>query len=125
MCSVLKKNHWPWFSSAGDPVSSLNNNNSNNDNDRIDRLNSRFFYNLLTAPRTVSNKNARGEAQPQAQFEVFYNLLTAPRTVSNKNARGEARPYANHVQHIGRLSRATCRVPRGTKGQFSYQVCQS
>ena len=32
---------------------------------------------------------------------------------------------AYHVRHIGCLSRATCRVPRGTKGQFSCSVWQS
>ena len=31
-----------------------------------------------------------------------------------------AQPCANHVQHIQRSSRATCRVPRGTKGQLIY-----
>ena len=33
-----------------------------------------------------------------------------------------AQSCANHLQHIGRLSRETFRVPRGTKGQISYQV---
>ena len=28
--------------------------------------------------------------------------------------------YANHVQHIGRSSRVTCRVPRGMKEQLNY-----
>ena len=51
----------------------------------------------------------------------FYNLLTAPQTVSNTYAQ-EAREESceNHVQHIERLSRATCSVPLGTKGQLSY-----
>ena len=41
----------------------------------------------------------------------FYNLLTAPRTVSNTYAQvARAQSFANHVQHIERLSRATCRV---------------
>ena len=41
----------------------------------------------------------------------IYNLLTAPRTVSNAYARMvRAQSCANHVQHIERLSRATCRV---------------
>ena len=31
-----------------------------------------------------------------------------------------AKPCANHVQHIEHLSCATCRVPLGRKGQFSY-----
>ena len=40
--------------------------------------------------------------------DFFYNLLTAPRTVSNtyvQVARGQS--CANHVQHIERLSRAS------------------
>ena len=54
----------------------------------------------------------------------FYNL-TAPRTVSNSYAEvAWAQSCANHVQHIERLSRATCSVPRGTKGQLSYWVSQ-
>ena len=41
----------------------------------------------------------------------FYSLLTAPRTVSNTFAQvARAQSCANHVQHIERLSRATCRV---------------
>ena len=52
-------------------------------NNRIQRRYSRFFYNFLTAPRTVSNTYAQ---VPQAQS------------------------CANYVKHIERLSRATCRV---------------
>ena len=59
------------------------NNNNNDDNNCIERCNSRFFYNLLTAPRTVSNMQA----------------LVA-----------WAWSCASHVQHIERLSRATCHV---------------
>ena len=52
---------------------------------------------------------------------LFYNLITAPRTVSNTKAQvARAQSCAGHVQHFERLSRATCRVPRGTKGQLSY-----
>ena len=52
----------------------------------------------------------------------FYNLLTASRTVSNTYALVvRAQLYVYHVQHIERLPRATCRVPRGTKGQLSYK----
>ena len=55
--------------------------------------------------------------------QIFYNLLTTPRTVSNTNALvARAQSCANHVQHIERLSRAACRVPRDTKGQLSYLV---
>ena len=48
----------------------------------------------------------------------FYDLLIAPRTVSNTCAQVVlAQSCANLVQHIERFSRAT-RVPRGTKGQL-------
>ena len=41
----------------------------------------------------------------------FYNLLTAPRTVSNMYAQvARAQLCANHVQHIECLSHATCHV---------------
>ena len=54
-------------------------------------------------------------------FRDFYNLLTAPGTVSNTYAQvSRAQSCANYVQHIERLSRATCSVPLGTKGQLSY-----
>ena len=50
----------------------------------------------------------------------FHNLLTATRTVSNTYAQvAWAQSCANHVLHIERLSRATCRVPRDVKGQLS------
>ena len=40
--------------------------------------------------------------------DYFYNLLTAPRTVSNTYAQvARAQSCANHVQHIERLSRAS------------------
>ena len=42
------------------------------------------------------------------QFEIFYNLLTAPRTVSNTYAQvARAQSCTNHVQHIKRPSRAS------------------
>ena len=41
----------------------------------------------------------------------FYNLLTAPQTVSNTYAQVvRAQSCANRMQHIERISRATCRV---------------
>ena len=50
----------------------------------------------------------------------FYNLLTAPGTVSKTHAQvARAQSCANQVQDIGRLSRVIRRVPRGTKGQLS------
>ena len=59
-------------------------NNSNNNNNPIQRHNSSFFYNLLTAPRTVSTYSQVAQAQS----------------------------CANHVQHSERLSRASDRVMR-------------
>ena len=53
----------------------------------------------------------------------FYYFLTAPRTVSSTYAQVvRAKSCAIHVQHIERLSRATYRVSRDTKGQLSYLV---
>ena len=53
-------------------------------------------------------------------FFFFYNL-TAPWTVSNTYAPvALTQSCANLVQHIERLSCATCRWPRGNKGQLSY-----
>ena len=73
------------------PVEEKNNNNNN----RIERRNSRFVYNLLTAPRTVSNTCA------QVAWE---------------------QSCVNHVQHIERFitCNVSCYVPHGTKGQLSY-----
>ena len=56
----------------------------------------------------------------------FYNLLTAPRTFFNTHAQqARAQSCVNHVQHIERLSRATCRVSRDVKRHLSYYVGQS
>ena len=50
----------------------------------------------------------------------IYSAITAPRTVSDIYTQVvRAQPCANHVQHIGNLSPAACRVPRGTKGQLA------
>ena len=52
---------------------------------------------------------------------MVYNLLAAPPTVSNTYAQAAtAQSFARHVQHIKRLSRATCHMPLGTKGQLSH-----
>ena len=48
----------------------------------------------------------------------FYNILTAPRTVSTLKW-PVTESCANQVQCIEHLTRATCRLPRGTKGQLS------
>ena len=80
---------------SGDALPTNNNNNNSNDNN--------------------NNNNNRIQRQ-----------LTAPRTVSSTHAQvARAQSCANHVQHIERLSRATCRVPLGKKGLLSYQVWQT
>ena len=76
---------------------SKNNTNDNINNSDTKRCNSRFFYNLLTVPPTLSN--------PYTQV-----------------ARVQLCEY--HVQHIRRLSCATCSLPHGTKGQLSYWIWQ-
>ena len=49
----------------------------------------------------------------QGAIRDFYNLLSAPRTVSNTYAQvARAQSCANDVQHIEHLSRTTCRVTR-------------
>ena len=54
-------------------------------------------------------------------IQGFYYLLTVPQTVFITYAQmAWVQLCANHVQHIECLSRATCRVPVGTKGQLSY-----
>ena len=58
-----------------------NNNNNSNNNNCIERCISRFFYNLFTAPWTDCD---------------MYVLVAAVQLC------------ANHVRHIGPLSRATC-----------------
>ena len=51
----------------------------------------------------------------------FYNLPTAPQTVSSMYAQvAQAQLCANHAQHIEFLSRATSRVPCSMKGQLRY-----
>ena len=73
-----------------------NNNNDNNDDDDDTKKKNR-----------TERRNSR-----------LYNLLTAPRTVSNTYAQvAQAQSCADHVE---RFSRAACSVPLGTKGQLSY-----
>ena len=56
---------------------------------------------------TISNNNRI----QRSNWRFFYNLITAPRSVSNTYAQVvRAQSFANHVQHIERLSRATCRA---------------
>ena len=51
----------------------------------------------------------------------FYNLLTAPQTVSNRYTQvAWVQSCAVDMQHTERLSGATCLVPLGMKGQLSY-----
>ena len=66
------------------------------------------------------------EGMKNGAVQDFYNVLTAPWTVSNMHAQ-EARVQscANLMQHIEHLSCATCLVPHGREGQLSYYVWQS
>ena len=60
------------------------------------------------------------------QIEIVYNLPIVPQTVSNTYTKvARTQPCVNHVPHIRRSSCATCPVPRGTKGQFSYSFWHS
>ena len=59
-------------------------------------------------------------------IRYFYNLLTALRTVSNEHAQLAKSPLCvNDVQHFRRVSRATCRVPHGTKDRSETKVDRS
>ena len=71
---------------------------------------------MWTLPHFDNNDN-----RIERLYSRFYNLLTAPQTVSNMYAQAaQAQSCANHMQHIERLSRATCSVPFDIKGQLSY-----
>ena len=73
------------------------------------------LYNNKKKKKKKKKNSVRG-----GNRDYFYNLLTAQRTVSKTYAPvARAQPCANLVQHVERLSRATCRVPRGKKGQLS------
>ena len=74
------------------PLNDDDNDNDNNDNDRTERRNSRFV--------TISLRRE----------------LSPTRTLKRP---GHNRVQIN-VQYIGISSRATCRVPRGMKGQCSH-----
>ena len=84
----------------------------------------RWLASSSPVPRLPSNTNNNCIQRRSSRF--VYNLLAAPRTVSNTYAQvAKAQSCENHVQHIERLSRATCCVPLGTKGQLSNKVWQS
>ena len=71
------------------------------------------FSNVSATPDYSNNNNNQHHHHhdSKAQFEIFDNLLTVPRTVSNMYAQvARVQSCANHVQHIKRLSRATCSV---------------
>ena len=86
-------------------------NNNNNNNNLIQRLNSRSFGGLFYFIIIII----------YLFIYFFYNLLSASRTVSNRYAQvAQVQSCVDHVQHIERLSRATCQVTRSTKGQLSY-----
>ena len=57
----------------------------------------------------------------QGAIQDFYNLLTAPPTVSNMYTQvAHAHSCANHMQHTERLSHAAHCVPCGMKEQFNH-----
>ena len=70
-----------------------NNNNNNNNNDNNNNNNN----------NRIERRNSK--------------LLTVSLTYAQV---ARAQSCANHVQHIEHLSRATCSVPLGTKGQLCY-----
>ena len=86
--------------------------------------------------RTQSQNTKNGPTSPSVNVAIwlviipitlkeaiwrFYYLLTALQTASNMYAQvARAQSCANQVQHIERLSCATCRVALGTKGQLSF-----
>ena len=69
-------------------------------------------YALTARPARRSSENDHGNRiQRRNSRFFFYNFLTAPRTVSNSYARvARTQLCANHVQHVERVSRATCCV---------------
>ena len=70
-----------------------------------------FMHSKQVRQRTLNNNNSNNNRIQRRNFKIFYNLLTAPRTVFNMYAQvAQAQSCANHVQHIERLSHATCRV---------------
>ena len=91
--------HGPWVNNSNNDNNNNNNNNNNDNDNRIERRSCSGFF----------------------CFVLFYNLLNALRLVSIMCTQ-VARPQscASRVQHIERSSRATCRVPRGTKGELGY-----
>ena len=89
-----------------------------NDNDTTTTTTTTAAAAAAAAATTTTTTTNRAERR---NFEILCNLLTAPRTVSNTHAQvALAQSCANHVQHIERLSRATCSVRLGTKGKLSY-----
>ena len=67
--------------------------NNKNNNSRIQRRNSRFFFNLLTAPRTVSNTHSG-----------------CPDSIVCKSRATHRAPITCNI---------SCYMPRGRKGQLS------
>ena len=82
-----------------------NNNDDDDDDDRIERSKSRFFFIFFY---TISS--LRRELCPTRRLK--WPGLNRVQITSDSSS-------AYHVQHIGRPSRGTCRVPCGTKGKLS------
>ena len=63
--------------------------------------------------RSVTQWTRHAKALGFDNWRFYYNLLTAQRNVSNTYAQvAQAQSCANHVQHIKRLSRATCQCTK-------------
>ena len=87
-----------------DDDDNYNNNNSNSSSSSSDDNNNNDDDN------NNSNNNSRIEGRNSKFF-----MISLRRELSQTRSL----KCANHVQHIDRLSRATCSVPLGTKGQLS------
>ena len=68
-----------------------------------------LLFHLVPQLYKKKKKKKKNRIQ-RCNSRLFYNLLTAPRTISNMYAQvAWAQWCANHVQHIKHLSHATCR----------------
>ena len=85
-------------------IINYNNNNNNDDDDDDD-------YGDYGDDDDDDNNN-----RTESTIPYFKNLHTRPRTISNTYAQvARAQSCSNHVQHIHRISRATCGVSRGKR----------
>ena len=88
------------------PFNNNNNNNNNNNDDDDDNDN---------------NSNDKDNRIERRKSRFLQSPHCAANGLSTHAQVARAQSCANHVQHHERVSRAAC-VPRGAKGQLSYQV---